>query len=191
VITVEHLRAALKLAPKDDEKLESLISEVVDLWETSTGRLWAYRENHMQLLVPQTEQSHVLFLELWPVQSVSLVEENSQSSVGEWETLETSDYSVQNGNVLMKLKASSFEGATGQWWDHAVRVTYTGGYTSATTPGDVRRALETQIRFMLSRFADDKIITKSQNFEGGQGVFEDAYLHPMFKALARRRARKV
>lgn len=194
MIALEKLREALKVAPKDDIELQSLLDEVVDLWEECTGRKWSRREDHVEILHPATDQSEVLFLELWPVESITSVEVRELDATSEWETLDSSSYRVEFGNVLRKLGVDAVEGIAGKWWRSDVRVTYTGGYsptTGAPTPGDVQRAIITQIRFMKARLDDAKLTVKSQNFEGGAGVFEDAWLHPTFRGLAKRRARKA
>lgn len=187
MIKIEELRAELKLPPKEDAKLVGLLDEVVELWEQRTGRLWLRREDYVQVLVPQTDASRTLSLALWPVEEVTKVEELDQYVTSEWEELDSAYYRVMFGNVLEKR---GFDTA----WKPTVRVTYTGGYAAVgstyATPGDVKRALITQIKFMLGRLSDSNLLIKSQNFEGGSGVFEEAALHPMFERVARQKARK-
>ena len=88
------------------------------------------------------------------------------------------------------MDSNGLEKITGNF-NEVVEITYSGGYTETTAPAEVVKALETQARFLSERLSDAKIIVKSQNFEGGGGVLEDAELHPFFKKTAKKHLRRV
>lgn len=180
LISISKLRGSNVLSALQDYDLEALRDEVESLWEQQTGRLWGRRTNHIQVFDPIRSFTRSLFLELWPITSISLVEEAGDFD-GVWRTLSSSEYMVVGDHQLRRVAG---------FWECLVRVTYTGGYTTDTCPADVRRALVTQAEFITQRTSPEKLIIQSQNFEGGSGVLEEAFLHPFFQNLARQRARK-
>lgn len=181
MISIGEIRSRLRLAPEKDGELETIRAEVIAAWETATGRLWDRRVGHVEVIRPAHEGIRSILLELRPVEAVTKVEVRYDGD--DWE--ETTDYQVDEHRLIH---------ISGYWPDQ-VRVTYTGGYVAnpgagqAKTPADVAMALHLQAHFVFIRMAPERIATRSQNFEGGQGVFEEATHHPYFAQLARAKRR--
>ena len=182
MLTVADLKSGSGSIPEPEaqERVDSAIS----LWERLTGRLWVRRASHVQTIRPRTNRLRTLLLELWPVETITSVETLDDSAGATWETVTSSNYRLEGDRQLRYLAG---------YWPSFVRVTYTGGYIgrnesvdgATVVPMDVRRALLTQIEFERARFASEKIAIRSQNFEGGAGVFETADVHPYTARLAR------
>lgn len=182
MIKVETLRAALVPAlPADrDAELPGLVAEIVAEWERETGSPWNYRDEYEEIILPRTERYNKVFLQLVPVDEVEKVEVRTRAGEDWDELVEGDDFELVGRRVLERI---------GQYWERQVRVTYSGGYKEA--PADVQAAFIVQAKFKLARFSDGKVVVKSQNFEGGGGVLETADMAPLFKAAAKRLARKV
>lgn len=179
MISLSKLRAELRLPVTDEEALADLRTAVIDQWEEATGRPWAAREDYVETFCTPGDAS-VLFLGLTPVTAMVKVEERDLDD-STWEELDATDY-VADGHRLERL---------GAYWARRVRVTYDGGYTETTCPGDIRAALAVQAKFMLARHANGMVAIKSNTGEGGSGVYEDADVHPYFRRVAMGRRRKV
>lgn len=178
MIPITELRDALKLAPDQDGTLAAIRLQVIALWEEHSGLLWDKRVDHEQTIRNRCELRTV-FLELIPVEQIFLVEVRSESDT-DWTELEADDYLLVGARRLRRLGAD---------WPEFVRVTYDGG--SENAPADVKQALVLQAQFMSVRTAQGTIAVKSQNFEGGGGVLEEATMHPFFKALVELKARRA
>ena len=187
LITDAQLRDALDLPASRDQEVSDMRDAVVALWEGATRRLWERRVGYVETFRPRYN-ARTLILSLGPVESVATVE--TADADGSTFTALASTYYAAGGRSIRLLDGSGFS-----FWPGQVRVTYTGGFTAepasgqAETPADIRRVLETQARFMLKRTSDAMIATRSQNFEGGAGVFEQADWHPIFAAVAKRHRR--
>ncbi len=179
MISVGELRRELHLPPEEDDRLEALRQEVIDLWETETGRPWNERTGFVEILEPASRTTQDLFLDVEPVATVTEVKERSLTESA-WTIVPATEY-----ELIAPRRLHRFSG----YWTGMVRVTYTGGTTDA--PADVKRALLLQARFLIDRMSDAKLITQSQNFEGGAGVFVPANLHPFFKSLAEAKRRSA
>ena len=186
MISISQLRDALKLAPELDHEIEARRDVVVALWESATQRLWNRRVDHVEIIRPRHDRLDTLLLELWPIESVTKVETRRLWET-DWTEL-TSGWKLTGERELTRVSA---------YWECEVRVTYTGGYTEnpgigqTKTPAEIAAVLLVHAQFMQVRLAPERIAIKSQNFEGGSGVYEDADLHPLFKRLASARRRLV
>lgn len=162
----------------------ALVEAAVALWERATGRLWKYREDYQEV---QYGSGGTILLSLWPVETITSVEERRRGSA-EWITL--------NASSWVFIPRRTIERVTG-CWGHQVRVTYTGGVKhdgvgAFKTPDDIRRGLVTQCAFMLKRWSDEKVAVKSQGFAGGSSTFfENAAIHPLLQELVDRHQRKI
>lgn len=192
MIALSKLREKLELPADDDGR--DLLDALVGLWEDETKRLWTRRVAHVETIrVNQAKRIYSLFLQLWPIETVTKVEERALSD-STWTELTADQYLLTdpNRNRLERV---------GTCWPALVRVTYTGGYTGEPTAGavppqnktpqDIQEALLVQAKFMRERNVPGRVITQSQNFEGGAGVFLKPGLHPEFSRLAASKARKV
>lgn len=181
MISLAKLREGLNIPAGDDYLLADLRSQVILQWEEATGFLWDSKAAHVEIFrLTQDPRPYTLFLELIPVITVTKVEERSASGSSAWVVTDTANYDL--------LGRRSLENYAGRW-SALVRVTYDGGATSA--PADIQRALIIQAQFLKSRLDSEKISLRSQNFEGGAGVFEDAFLHPFFKQLAKSKQKSL
>ena len=181
MLTIPEFRAGLRLPIEEDEGLVALLADVVGLWESETGRPWNRRVGHVEVFEPVHAPGRDLLLALSPVETVTQVRTLSRGD-STWVVMASSDY--------LKVGLRTLKRVSTEWpRETAIEVTYTGGYADA--PADVKRALVTQAAFMRDRLASEKLVTQSQNFEGGAGVFLKADLHPLFEAAAKRHARRA
>lgn len=179
MITVSQLRERVQIDPDEDDTLLFLRDQVIDYWESETGGLWNKRIDYVEIIEPTTNRLKTLYLALRPVTSISKVEIKDKKD-SEW--TEITDYS-QNGFRLYR---------NDKFWEEQVRVTYSGGYDETDCPSDIAYVLVIQAAFQTQRHRDDNIIIKGKSIEGGvANFFEDATMHPMFKRLARKKARLV
>lgn len=179
MITIARLRDALALDPTRDAELSLIRSQVIGGWEELTKMLWDERADHEEIFEPRGSQHDTLLLSLQPVTAISTVEVREAFDSG-WTTLADTAY--------MQIGRRQLRRIDGFYWPELIRVTYDGGTDAADE--SIQAAMIIQARFMISRTDAGKIITKSQNFEGGAGVFESADWHPHFKALAELKKRK-
>jgi hypothetical protein len=181
MISTSRLRQELRISPNQDELVVELKSVVIDLWERATGSLWNKRTGYVEdLTIPDDEDHYYIWPALRPVTAITTIQERDRT-VSSW-TLLASDKYIINGLKIEKLT---------DCWSSRVRLTYTGGYDETTCPQSVKRALILQAQFMTHRLGEDKIAIKSENFEGGSGTFEEAFLHPYFLQHAKQHRRKV
>lgn len=194
MITVQKILAELKLGAKGEAAATEIRQEVIDTWERCTARLWQRRVGHVETLHPESDLIKSLFLELWPVETITKVEEKFDAS-SNWVELPAATYELtrKDGYELRKIN--------GNYWLASVRVTYTGGYVQEPaahidgvpdqnrTPGHILRALVMQGKFITGVAGSDKILVKSQNFEQGAGVLHDPTLHPYFAKMAEKEMR--
>lgn len=173
MLSISDVRAALGSNPRLEEFLEQYRQSVIKLWERRTGRTWEYSASNTQVFQSLGTGVRSLWLPNRPVASITSVQQFEDSN---WATLASTDYFLLDDSRLDRIDGDLFEGV--------VKVTYAGGYTADNLPYDVKTALLTQIKFVAARFASDKIILKTEGFEGGASSFETADLHPYFKAQA-------
>lgn len=182
MITLSKLREGLNLPADQDAKLTRIRAGLISLWEGKTGLKWDARTGYVQTIEPDTKTCDTVFLDLIPVTSITLVEVRDLDCIpsADWTELEADDYILMGRRSLRRLDQ--------RFWPTLVRVTYSGGAAEADV--DIQEALILQGRFMQARMAPDKLIVKSQNFEGGGGVFETATMHPKFAEMVKDKARK-
>lgn len=178
MISLSRLRDALGTKPEDDPKVELIRAEVIAQWDSATNRSWQL-ETVVEKFYP--ECTNYIYLNKFPVTGITLVRERVKTSTT-WTTIPSTAYIQMDSNGLEKITGNFSE---------VVEVSYSGGYSETTAPAEIVKALETQARFLSERLSDAKIIVKSQNFEGGGGVLEDAEQHPFFKKIAKRYIRRV
>ncbi len=190
MISLKYLRQSFAFSPKEEAKTVAGIAAAVDLWESVTRGLWKARTNYVETVQPGAPTCRSLFLRLSPVTAIATVQERGSwgdhgavSIDGDWETLTTDDFVLLTPRELVRARAGS--------WSPFVKVTYSGGYADDAAPDDVLRAIAVQVAFDAKRNDDFRIVTSSQNFEGGAGVFLDSRAHPMFTAAARRHVRRA
>lgn len=181
MISESELRAEMNLPEGEDFTLASIRSEVVSLFERETGRPWDRRVGHVEIFDPVYVPGRDLLLELWPVETIASVKTLGRDE-STWTTRAASTY--------MKIGTRTLRSLSGDWpRETAIEVTYTGGVTDAAP--DIKRALIVQAQFMRQRTASEKLITQSQNFEGGAGVFLKPDLHPLFERAVKQHARRA
>jgi hypothetical protein len=180
MISIQRLRQEVA-----DTEQETMLAEirqsVIELWERETGRAWLLREDYQQTFRLEHDMHSTLFLELLPVTEVTLVESRRSTSTT-WEEIDAATYDLAPAGMLLRV---------GTYWPTFVRVTYDGGYDDDSCPAAIRGALAVQARFMLRRMQDLSLTVRSQNFEGGAGVYFEPHLHPHFLSMAKAHARKV
>lgn len=183
LITVPQIRKLMQTPPEDDELLQDDRDAVVALWEDRTCRLWERRAGYEYHTQAMGFRTNILWLPLWPVESIASVD--WIDALGATDTIDAGNYHLRGDNQLVH--------ENGPWAQFPeIVVTLTGGYTygatagQAETPAFVRKALLLQLQFEKARFQGERVITRSQNFEGGSGVFEKADLHPYFASQAKR-----
>lgn len=175
MIPFEEFRSRVGFAAGSDSRVESLRSMVIALWEAETGLLWNKRTAHVEV-VHNWRKARTIFLQLTPVTSITKVEERTSSVSDDWEEITTTGYWMLLSSRKVRYLRSTV-------WPEFVRFTYDGG--SDDVSGDIKESLVAQAKFLRNRLGDDKIVVRSQNFEGGSGVLERADLHPMFREMVR------
>ena len=178
MITVPTLRKGLDLPADKDIDLTRIRNEVVALWEEETGLLWDYRDSHLEIFTPRGIRNTRVYSTLVPVDNILLIRERSEADTS-WTELESDDYQLIGRRTIRRI---------GGFWKNLVEVTVQGGAREADA--DIQRVLILQARFELARFDDKALIVQSQNFEGGAGSYMTATMHPEFKRLAKKKARK-
>lgn len=179
MISISRMREELGLPPTQDPEVKRLRNMVIALWEETTKRPWNAETGRVEFITPRVDTMHTVLLDLVPATSITQVRVRSHGKSTTWSILDTDTYLLIGGRRLRRLDA---------FWPDFVEVTYDGGVSEADE--DIQQALALQARFIKERVGNEKLITKSQNFEGGGGVFEEAFLHPTFKSLAELKKRK-
>ncbi len=179
MISASEIRDAVNIPVENDDLVFILRDYIIDLWESITNCKWSYREGEVFTITspyPVTQLS----IPIVNVISITKVEEKDYGEEYEEKLAGSFD---SNDRTLVRLN--------GAYWKNLVRVTCTGGYTSATCPVDIRRALLIQVKFSNERHAKENLITRSKILEAGTAFYEDADIHPHFKAIAARRRKLV
>jgi len=159
--------------------LDALQQEIIDLFERCTCRLWDYRIDHEEVFFLENDNWDTLFLELWPINSITKIEEWDGVKYVEVED-DSSDYEIYRPNRVKRFDRP---------WKRRVKITYTGGYSSENLPEDVRRALLIQAKFMIDRNSAEKFILRSQSDQGGSTTYLAPDLHPYFRTIVKKRKR--
>lgn len=180
MLSLSEVRKAAGSNPALEESLESLRQGVIELWERRTGHKWQKATDYVQTLAVNIYDCKSVWLSNKPVTAISKVE---QLVDGAWEELDSDSYLLVDESRLDRIDGLSFEGF--------VRVTYDGGYDEDDCPDDIKLALLTQIKFIIARMGGDKVILRSEAFEGGSSSFETADIHPHFKNQAQHYRRLV
>lgn len=185
MISIQRFRADVEF-PSDDgvDLVPIALAQVVSLWERVTCRKWAREVGRVDVIEPKGARPSGIQLRLWPVETITKVEVAcDMAGTGGWTELLAADggWVLAAPRTLVRIA---------RYWEPAVRVTYTAGYADDAAPADVLAALTTQAKFMRVRMSTSLLGTRSQNFEGGAGVFEKADLHPFFEAQAKRYRRR-
>lgn len=177
MISYPRFRKELGIDADQEEGIVGLREEVLDLWDRVTGRPWRYAASRVDEFFNDDDCGvRTIWLHLWPVVSIASVEVKTGESDTDWTALTTLDWRLNGNREVRRIS---------RYWELLVRVTYAAGYQDDQAPEDVLRALVVQARFLRARVGD-KLTVRSENFEGGGGVFEEADLHPYFKATAAR-----
>lgn len=180
MLSASEVRAALGSNVNLEPQLESIRQGVIALWERRTGRKWKLASGQTQTFSALGAGVQSLWISNGPVSAVTKVE---QLNDGAWEELSSDSYVLVDTTRIDRTDGLLFE--------NVVRVTFTGGYDETTCPYDIKTAMLTQIKFMLARMSGDKVILRTEAFEGGASSFETADLHPYFRAQAQHYTRRV
>ncbi len=188
MIALSKLREDLGLPMEQDDKLQAILDGMVASWEDRTKRLWKRRAGYVEYF-RFTKRLYTLFLGLWPVETITKVEVKALAETT-WTELTADEF------VLVDPLRNRVE-RIGCPWSEQVRITYSGGYTEAPisgqygTPQDVQDVLILQERFVRQRTTASNLITSSQNFQGGAGVYLRSDFHPLYQAAIEEKKRKV
>lgn len=194
MISISKLREKLGISTAEDGDLRDILDGMVGLWEEETKRLWSRRAGYVEnIRIDTSKRMYTLFLKLWPIETITKVEERALTSTT-WTELTADQYLLVDPtrNRLERIGCS---------WPAMVRVTYTGGYVADPaagadpaqnkTPLEIQDAMILQEKFKRERNVPGRIMTQSQNFEGGAGVFLRPDLHPLYAELVSHKKRKV
>ena len=183
MISATELRQYVDLSVDAEVDMDAEIAASISQFEDLSGRKWNRRVGHTQVFAPP-EFSRILLLELFPIETLTKVEERDASSGSVWETLDVTAYEIILRNQLERLDDN---------WRQRVRVTYTGGYVAKPasgssqqeTPAHWKKVLALQIKFSRERNTGDKITAQGAQFQGGSVTFEKNNYHPLFWSIAR------
>ena len=181
MISLKELRTRLALTPDKDDQLKILLPNVISLWEARTNRLWNKRTDHEEefQLDEDYQRKAPIFLDLTPILSITKIEVWDDGDDASPTELDTDDYKL----LVKRGKLTRIPQTT--YWPRNVRVTYTGGYDSTTSPGDVRETLAIQAQYILHRHAGEKSVASGiQGPSGGVTFLVSADVHPHFKQQA-------
>lgn len=184
MITVSELRKEVGLPPERDNELSALRLEVISLFEKMTLCLWNEREDHIETILPSGINDHSIWIELENVvhDDIEYVKEKSLSD--STFTTVTAFKLLPGTRRLVKTDGST--------WNEIVEVKYTGGYSSTTCPGDIKRALIIQARYQLERHAAEKLMVSGASVNGATATFHPkAFLHPYFDNICQQYKRKM
>jgi hypothetical protein len=179
MITRENFRNMVGLSAEQEDEMEILRGEVIALFEGATKRLWNAREGFIEVITPRGSRPTLIFLNLWPVTSITTVEVREARET-DWDEVASTKYKLVGTRRLERVTGT---------WAREVRVTYDGGVEEADE--QIQRALAVQAKFMMARLQDENVAIRSQNFEGGSGVYETANMHPLFKMITKSKVRKA
>jgi len=175
MIDPSKLREVLKFPA--DKDLTDLINQLTDEWEQQTNLLWELNASYVQEIF-NPDNFDFVKLDLVPVNSITTVEERS-SLTGTWSTVTATSYYLTDRRVILRVDDDYFS--------KFVRVTYSGGYSIATLPLDIRDVIFIQAKFAEQRYLDKNIFVKGASGEGGSVTFfESSLYHPKFIALAKK-----
>lgn len=184
LITLKDLKALVGWTPESDQEVRETAEAVEEQWERDTRRKWYERDDHVQVI--ETEfNDEWLFLELYPLDSVTLTEYDNDPADAIPVAAEDYTVDVINGAVR-RIRANS-------WKRFVTVVIGTGGYDADTLPKDIRKALVLETIRTLMRDSKEKITLKSNSTSGGGVGYMDVELrHPAFtRAINRYRRNAV
>lgn len=186
LIDISTLRQHVPLGTEEEYQYDLLQIMLKECWDNVTARSWEWEVGRVELHEFKNEQVDNLYTRA-PIQTLTMLEQRDLVSGDSFEAIDSDLYIVLEGTHIRLLDGRCFE--------ELVQVTYDGGYAetpsgteanATATPKDIIKALIVQGQFFLDRFGPEKVITKSQNFEGGSGVFEKADFHPLFLTLSKK-----
>ena len=170
----QGILAELELPADKRTQAEEIAQEVYDQWETETQRPWEEVSGKVELIRIETYRN-VITPSLIPVSVVTQIRERSAPGA-DWTTLVADTDYVVFGNQIERFGAQ---------WASFVEITYTGGYVDSTLPGDIKRALRIQARFVAEHI-NKNLTTSNQAFEGGSTSYLKQTYHPLFASTAKK-----
>lgn len=183
MIDLSLLRRELSPSQDQEEYLTDIRDEVVALFEEVTGGLWNARTSYVEEFRFEARRIRSFWPKLRPVTTVTSLKWKWDRD-DDYEDVDADEYERVDDRFIREHSRNR-----DAFWYPYVQLTYDGGYTETTCPADIRRACVLQAKFMTARNSDGRLITKSQNFEGGAGVYEENWLHPFFKRITKQKVR--
>lgn len=190
MIELAEIRAECAVSPEAEAQLATQRAAAIALWEHVTGGLWQTRTAYPKSYRYPCAPLYVPLLAL-----SALVVDVRDDSADDWETLVAdTDYELETTDEIAVAAKVHPEDP----WPKHVRLTMTGGYTSATCPVDVKDALAKQIAFALRRWQGARVAQESETngdnsttflrSPAGNGVlYGQSVVHPVFAQTAGRR----
>lgn len=189
IVTMDRVRQIGGIAADREQALEAALRSAVEWLESDQGAglFVERRTGFVQRFDRHRVTSVILFPNLFPIESVSLVRELWDADEG-WKTLTTADYEVvDKGTRQVRFNR------IGGFWAPCVEVTMTGGYEANPEPGDgkyktpesIAGPIVAQARFTLERSAGDRLVTSSVSLAGSQTTYLPGSVHPSMSDLAK------
>lgn len=167
MITTADVRNRIAVDPSvESTHIAPLIASAVTMFERMTGRLWLRRTGYQaHILVAEPGVQRTIWLPLYPITSLAIVEWDEDQRVDDAETVDAADYDLQ-ADIGSVRRVSGF-------WSKHVRATITGGYADAASlraipeMADIPDALVEQVAFQYERNSGGRRIVSG--FFGGKG----------------------
>ena len=183
MITTADVRNRIAVDPAvESTHIAPLIASAVTLFERMTGRLWLRRTDYQATLrVAEPGVQRTVWLPLYPVETVSIVEWDDDQRVTDADAVDATDYDLQ-ADIGSVRRVSGF-------WSRHVRATITGGYASAAAlraipeMADIPDALVEQVAFVYERTTGGRRVAASVfgNRGGGGATFIESNNSPIFE----------
>lgn len=186
MISVEDIRSRMRTSAEVEvATIAPLCVAAIAAWESATGRIWNYRTGHTQRwTIPHIDPRETLWLELYPLETISVKVWNRSQREADAETISADDLDAELDIGAIRLVGSK--------WSGCIKATMTGGYTNLTCPPDVREALITQVTHWFHRNSPDNVAVTSKSVgPDATTVMAAADYCELFKATARSRMRLV
>jgi hypothetical protein len=183
------------------ERAGELARVVTSDFETLTGRLWAYRAAHQQLVTLESPWDAVAWSDLAPITSLA-VESSPGWGAPAYSAVDPSLYVADL--TLGRLTAAGFgpgvsspgldpfslesssgsQAGSARWPGTRLRLTVTGGYVPTTCPPDVRRACLVQAAFTAQRLQRANLAMATVAMGNSASSFLAPHYHPYFLSVA-------
>lgn len=183
MISLLDVKARQDLPPVEDNKTLDLIAAVEDQWVQLTNRSFSTPEAIVETQLMEGYAPKNLYTRVKHVETLTSIRDRyinhrDYGTDSAWVDVSVNDYE------LIDIVGGHIVRTTG-CWRTSVELTYVAGVADTSVPAAVKYALVTQVLHLRQRNANTLLTLKSQNFQGGKGVFHNADFHPIFTSTVK------